>query len=63
MKEAKQVSSPLGGHFKLNKKCCSILDEEKKKDGKYSLLLSYGEFNVCYGMHKVRYSSCNWSYE
>ena len=31
MKENKQVSSPLGGHFKLSRKCCSTLDEEKKK--------------------------------
>lgn len=31
MKEAKQVSCSLDGHFKLNKKCCSISDEEKKK--------------------------------
>lgn len=30
MKEAKQVSCPFGGHFKLNKNC-SISDEEKKK--------------------------------
>ena len=63
MKENKQVSSPLGDHFKLSRKCCSTLDEEKKKDEKYSLLLSCGEFNVCYGMHKAKYSSCSWSCE
>ena len=31
MKENKQVSSPLGDHFKLSRKCCFTLDEKKKK--------------------------------
>lgn len=41
MKKAKQVNSPISGYFKLNKKCCSISDEEKKKMGiiPYSLAM------------------------
>ena len=31
MKEAKPTNTPLGGHFKLNKRSCPSTKEEKKK--------------------------------
>ena len=31
MKEAKQVNTPLGGHFKLSKRSCPSTEEENKK--------------------------------
>ena len=31
MKEAKLVTTPLGGHFKLNKKSCPLIEEKRKK--------------------------------
>ena len=60
MKEAKKVSSLLSGLFKLSKKCYPTSSENKKKMES----ISYNwEFNVCHGMHKIRYSSNSWSCE
>lgn len=54
MREAKPVSYPLGGHFKLSKKSCLTSNEEKKKMERIPCALAVGSLMyvmVCMGLY------------
>ena len=51
MKEAKLVTMPLGGHFKLSRKSCRSTKEKKEEENDcYSIFVSSWKSHVCYGL-------------
>ena len=62
IKHAKPVSTPLGAHFKLRKKSCSLSKKEKKDIALTinSSAIGIWEFDVCYGLHMTKYCSLSW---
>ena len=51
MKEATLVTTPIGGHFKLNKKSCPSTRGKKEEKECYSIFINSWKPHVCYGLY------------